>query len=142
MDRKRHWRLVEVDAVMARWVVLPSVDWCNKVQVGRANRRNRCRRRLVRLNRRDLSLWCGARTEVVRERRPPLAETCRIHTWDHSHDVCDIGCCWDKVIGIVGQSNMKRLLWRNRLMLNWLGNISCLVENVVVTTVLGLVRVR
>jgi hypothetical protein len=63
-------------AVMARRVVLAWVarmDWCNKVQVGSANRRYRRWCRGIWLNRRNPRMRGGTRAEVVRKRRPSLA---------------------------------------------------------------------
>lgn len=90
MDRECNRRLVKVDTVMAWCVVLARLNGCDKVQVRGAHGRRRRRSRLVRLDGRNMSLWCGAGTEVVRQRRPSRAEASRIHAWDHGHDVGDV----------------------------------------------------
>lgn len=67
MDRERHWRLVEMEAVVADWIVLAGVRRDEEVQPRSADRgRWRCDRG-VGLDRCDVRLRDGAGIEVARE---------------------------------------------------------------------------
>lgn len=63
-----------------------------------------------------------------------MSKTRGVHARDHSHDVGNIGCCWDEVVEIAGQRNLEWLLRRYGLLLDGLRNVSSLVQNVIVAT--------
>jgi hypothetical protein len=90
----------------------------------------------IRLDGRHLSLGSGAWVEVVRNRRPSLAQAGRIHSRYHCHDVhvrvhgqktVTITCC---------DSNMKgRLRVHGLRVLSGRGEVASLVQDVVMAAV-------
>lgn len=91
MHRKRYWGLVEVDAMMTRWVVvarLIAMHWDVELQVRTADRRRRYRCRRVRYRR--LRPRYGARPEVIPKGGPLLAKATGTHTRNHGQDIRNI----------------------------------------------------
>lgn len=123
--------------MVARCIVLACMTGMardDKIQL-RADCRRRSGCRWIWLHRRNLSLRCGAGTEVVRKRSPLLApETSGVHARNHRHNVGSIARFGNEVVKGVSQSDLQWRLGQDRLLLYGPWNIFSLVEDVIVAT--------
>jgi hypothetical protein len=123
---------------MTRCIVLARmtrVTRDDEVQLRADCRRRRwCRR--IRLHRRNLTLRCGAGTEVVRKRSPLLTpKTSGVHARNHRHNIGSIARFGNEVVKRIGESDLQGCLGRDRLLVDGPWDIFSLVEDIVVATV-------
>lgn len=144
MDGEGDRRLFELDAVVARRVVVGYMTSMNRrhellVRTGNGDRRRRYR--CIRLDGGHLSLRGRAWVEVVRNRRPSLTKTSGIHARDHRHDIDIGGHGHEAIVVACCKSHMERRLRLHGLhvlhLLDGHGEVACLVQDVIMAAIAG-----
>lgn len=121
VHRKCDWRLIELNAVVTRRIVVACLtvrDGCHEIQ-GTCDWGRRHGRAWIWLNRCNLGLRCGCGIAIIRE-RSPAPKAWAAHCWEHAHNVATkVGGLRQELIRIVREIDCERRLRRNSLMMNW-----------------------